>query len=86
VSMRQVRELASRFTADELERCLDAEITSGDNLCAHDGSLEEIVSTLAEAEFVRDEVEHGVPLQDAIRALARRIRAVQQGHDPTPPD
>jgi hypothetical protein len=77
--MEQIRQLASRFTADDLERCLRDEIATGDNLCVEDGSSEAIISALAEAEFVREQVDDGVPIRDAVRELARRVRAVQRG-------
>jgi hypothetical protein len=79
VSVAEIRELAKRFSADQLEHCLNNELEVSANECMQGGSPEEIVATLAEAEFVREQVERGVPLGDAIRELARRIRAVQRG-------
>lgn len=40
------------------------------------------MNALAEAEFVRDQVDRGVPLPDAIRELAGRMRAVQRRFRP----
>jgi hypothetical protein len=80
-----VRELARRFSAEELDRCLNAEISTGANVCVdEEGGTGEVVNTLAEAEFVRELVEQGVPLTDAIRELARRIRAFQRAEGDEP--
>jgi hypothetical protein len=76
--MREVRELARRFSAEQLERCLTEEIDTGDNRCDVKGPIGDVANVLAEAEFVRDQVDRGVPLPDAIRELASRMRAVQQ--------
>jgi hypothetical protein len=78
-SIETIRELARRFTADQLEQCLNEEIAVGENACDQEGPADEVVGTLAEAEFVRQQVEDGVPVKDAVRELARRIRAVQHG-------
>lgn len=77
MSTATIRELARRFSAEQLEACLNAEIEIGSNPCVQDGRVQEVVSVLAEAEFVREQVERGVPPADAIRDLARRMRSVQ---------
>jgi hypothetical protein len=81
VTIATIRRLARQFDADELARCLEDELRLGGNECVRDGSRDEIVGELAKAEFVRHQVERGVALPDAIRELARRIRAVQQGFE-----
>jgi len=78
VYTREVRELAGRFSAEQLERCLTEELDTGGNLCDVNGPTGDVVNTLAEAEFVRDQVDRGVPLPDAIRELAGRMRSVQR--------
>jgi hypothetical protein len=81
VAIATIRRLARQFDADQLERCLQEELQLGDNECIREGSRDEIVGELAKAEFVRHQVERGVALPDAIRELARRIRAVQRGSE-----
>ena len=78
VHTREIRELADRFSVEQLERCLTEELDTGDNRCELTGPTGDVVSTLAEAELVREQVDRGVPLIDSIRELARRMRAVQQ--------
>lgn len=40
---------------------------------------ETIINDLAKAGFVRDLMDKGVPLNEAVRILAERIRLVQKG-------
>lgn len=75
---KEIRELAARYSAAELDACLNAEITEGVNACHVEGDVGDVVNTLAEAEFVRERVEDGASLPDAVRELARRMRAVQE--------
>ncbi len=75
----EVRELAKRFSAEEIEGCIHHQLDEGDNPCAPDESAEEAMSVLAKAEYARSLVEEqGMSLSEAIRELGRRIRAVQQ--------
>jgi hypothetical protein len=78
--MATVSDLARRFSAEQLEECLQAEIDVGSNACLRNETAQEVVTALTEAEFVREQVERGIPLSDAVRHLARRIRALQGAH------
>jgi hypothetical protein len=64
-----------------VERCMTDELGTGDDRCELTGPTGGVVSSLAEAEFVREQVDRGVPLAEAIRELARRMRVVQQRAD-----
>ncbi len=77
----EIRELAKRFTAEEIEGCINQQMQEGKNVCFAEGPAEHIINELAKAEFVRSRVEKGTPLTDAIRELARRIRQVQKGNE-----
>ena len=76
----EVRELARRFSTDQIEGCIHHQLDEGSNPCAPDESAEEAMSVLAKAEYVRSLMEEqGLTLSAAIRELGRKIRAVQQG-------
>lgn len=76
----EIRELARRYSPDELEECITRQLAEGSNPCDQgNGSTEEIINVLAKAEFVRARVNDGMSLGEAIRELGRRIRAVQDG-------
>ncbi len=75
----EIRDLATRFGAEEIEGCLEQQIQQGENICFAVGPSEHIISELSKAEFVRNLMERRVPLSEAIRELAKRIRQIQKG-------
>lgn len=86
LDMRVVRELADRYSPDQLEQCLISEIETGQNACLshinHCGGPccdQEVVNILAKAQVVREYMDaHHAPITEAIRDLGRRIRALQE--------
>jgi len=79
--MKEVRELAQRFTPDELEACINQQLNDGLNSCEMSGPTDEVIKVLAKAEYVREQMNKGVSAVEAIRELARKIRRVQQGFE-----
>jgi phosphoribosyl-ATP pyrophosphohydrolase len=79
MDVREIKELAKKFSPEQIEGCIGQELETGANVCLRDESSEKVVNELAKAQFVRALVEKGVPLADALRELARRMRQVQQG-------
>ncbi len=77
INIKEIRDLARRFTPDQIEKCIAQQIDIGKNVCRENGSTEAVVNELAKAEFVRSLVDEGVSLNDAVRELARRIRVIQ---------
>jgi hypothetical protein len=75
----EIRELANRFKAEEIEGCISQQIQEGENICFAVGPSDHIISELSKAEFVRSLMEEGTPLPEAVRELARRIRRIQKG-------
>ncbi len=73
----EIRELARRFNSEQIEACIQSTLESGHNPCFEDGDTEEVMNVLAKAEFVKSQMEQGMPLPEAIRELGRRIRAAQ---------
>lgn len=80
--LQEVRELARRFDPDRLESCIQQQLQEGTNVCEPEpgSSDEEIIGILAKAQYVRDRMDEGAPLTDAMRELGRRIRVLQQGN------
>ncbi len=74
----EIRELADRFTAQDLELCINQQIEQGKNVCKKGSHTEKIVNELAKANFVRGLIEKGSSVGDAVRELAKRIRTFQQ--------
>ena len=78
IDIKEIRELARRFTPEEIESCISQQLREGENVCVA-GPTEEVLNELSKAEFVRGLVDRGLPLMDSVRELARRIRLVQKG-------
>ena len=79
IDIDEIRELAKRFTGQEIEGCIDQELREGANVCLEDSPPGRVVDQLSKAEFIRNQLDKGVPLREALRELARRIRLVQKG-------
>jgi len=79
IDIREIKELAKKFTPEELENCIKQELQEGQNICDVKGPIEYVVGELSKAEVVKNLMEKGMSLNDAVRELARRIRLVQKG-------
>jgi len=73
----EIKELARRFSPEEIEGCITQQLETGENICLKDESTERIINELSKARFIRDLMEQGYSLADAFRELARRIRQIQ---------
>ncbi|MEW5744929.1 MAG: hypothetical protein AB1805_05785 [Nitrospirota bacterium] len=82
MDVKEIKELAKKYTPDQIERCITQQLETGANVCIDSRPAEEIISSLSKAELVSELVAEGMPLADAIRELAKRIRRAQQGFDP----
>ncbi|MBI5639983.1 MAG: hypothetical protein HZA17_06110 [Nitrospirae bacterium] len=79
--LKEIRELAKRFRPDEIEGCLTQQLETGANICLRDASSEKVINELAKAVFIRNLMDQGVSLPDALRELARRMRSIQMGSE-----
>ncbi len=77
MEIEEIKELARRFTPEEIEGCIAEQLSTGKNICLRNESTERIINELSKARFVRDMMERGYSLSNALRELARRIRQVQ---------
>ena len=55
------------------------QIQTGKNICLTDNNSEKIINELSKAEVIRDLMDTGMSLADALRELARRMRLIQSG-------
>ncbi len=79
VDIKEIRELASRFSPEEIESCIHQQLQEGENICDVKGPTEYVIGELAKAGVVKKLMEKGMSITDAVRELARRIRLVQKG-------
>jgi len=80
VNIKEIKELAKKFTPEQIEKCIDQTLKIGKPTlegCEVSGDVMEILNTLAKAQTVRELMDQGMTQMEAIRELARRIRKIQ---------
>lgn len=78
MNIKEIKELAKKFTPQQLENCITEAIQNeGKNQCYINDDILEVVNTLAKAQTVRELMEQGYSEIEAIRELAKRIRKFQ---------
>ena len=79
MDIREIKKIAQRYTPEQIEGCITRQVETGKNICLEDEETEKIVNDLSKAVVVRELVDSGRSLADALRELARRMRRLQQG-------
>ncbi len=79
MDVKEIREIAKKFTPEQIESCITQQIETGKNICLKDPSSERIINELSKAEFVKRLMAEGMELADALRELANRMRSIQKG-------
>ena len=79
MDVKQIKDLAKRFSPEQIEGCITMQIQTGKNICLTDNNSEKIINELSKAEVIRDLMNTGMSLADALRELARRMRLIQSG-------
>jgi hypothetical protein len=81
IDIKEIRELAKRFTPEQIEGCISDQIVKGQNVCMRTEDAEKTINELAKTEYIRNLVDGGMSLADALRELARRMRLMQKGYE-----
>lgn len=81
IDIKEIKELAKKYTPEQLETCITQQVETGANVCIDSRPDDEIVNDLSKASFVSDMMARGVSLPECVRELAKRIRRVQQGFE-----
>jgi len=81
LEIKEVRELAKKFSPEEIEGCIGQQLETGENVCLRDESSERIISELAKAQFIRSMMDKGMTLPDSLRELARRMRSLRESFE-----
>jgi hypothetical protein len=76
-----VKKLAEKYSPEQIEACIRQQIEKGENACDIIDETDEVITALSEAEVVRELMDQGMTLSDALRELGRRIRAVYGKED-----
>jgi hypothetical protein len=77
MDIKHIKEIADKYTPEQIEKCISQQIESGGNICHMDESTEKILNELAKAEFIKELQNKGISFTDALRELARRMRLLQ---------
>ena len=72
-----VRELASQYSTQTLDACIQSQLDSGENDCFFEEDVDNIMNVLAKASFVKAQMINGLQLSQAMRVLGQRMRALQ---------
>ncbi len=73
----EIRDLAKRFDANALEKCMQRALQNKDNPCYAADEFEDVINVLAKANFVTTQMQQGQTIAGAIRELGKRIRSIQ---------
>ncbi len=76
-----LRKLAEKYSPEQLESCIRQQLSTGNNECDPATQTDEVITFLSKAEVVRELMDEGRTFPDALRELARRIRAVYGKED-----
>lgn len=79
IDIKEIKEIAKRFSPEQIEGCITKQIETGENICLRSQSAEKIINELAKAEFVKVLMGKGLSLADALREIAKRMRQTQKG-------
>lgn len=78
MDIKEIREIAKKFTPEQIDSCITRQVKTGKNICVENQATEEILNQLSKAQFIKELMEKGMGLADALRELAKRIRRLQQ--------
>lgn len=77
IHIKEIRELAKKFTPEQIESCIAQQMQERANVCDISCPTEHVINELSKTGFVRDLMDKGMSMTDAVRKLAKRIRLVQ---------
>jgi hypothetical protein len=78
LNVREIREIAKKYSPEQIEDCITTQIETGENICVHNEKTDVIINDLSKAGFIREQMDNGMSLADALRELALRMRQVQK--------
>ncbi len=78
---KELKKLVEHYSPDQLENCIRQQLSKGKNDCDFVDSGDAVIAELSKAEVVRELMDRGMSFSEALRELARRIRAVYGKED-----
>lgn len=71
-----LKKLVEKYSCDQIDACIQQQITKGENECNIMDNTNEVIEVLSKASVIRELTEQGMNYSDALRELGRKIRAV----------
>ena len=72
----EIKELVEKNSPEQLETCIAQQLEKGENLCNIVDQSDKVIEELSKAAVIRELMSQGMSFSEALRELARRIRAV----------
>ena len=78
----ELKKLVEKFSAVQIESCIQQQLSKGANACDVVDSADEVIAELSKAEVVRELMDEGRSFSEALRELGKKIRAVYGNNEP----
>lgn len=78
MDIREIKQLSERYAPEQIEGCISQQMETGRNVCLRNETTETIINELSKAQFIRELIDKGMTMADALRELARRMRMLQK--------
>lgn len=72
----EIKKLVEKYSPEQLEICIVQQLEKGENACDVVDESDKVIAELSKAAVIRELMDKGMRFSDALRELARRIRAV----------
>jgi cell fate (sporulation/competence/biofilm development) regulator YmcA (YheA/YmcA/DUF963 family) len=76
VKTSEIKNLVEKHSPAQLESCIAQQLEKGENLCNIVDQTDTVIAELSKAAVIRELMNTGMSFSEALRELARRIRAV----------
>jgi len=73
---REIKKLVEKYSPEQINACIAQQLEKGKNACDIVDESDKVIAELSKAEVIRKLMDKGMRFSEALRELARRIRAV----------
>ncbi len=72
----EIKKLVEKYSPEQLETCIGQQLEKGENACDIVDESDKVIAELSKAAVIRELMDTGMRFSEALRELARRIRAI----------
>ena len=73
---REIKKLVEKYSPEQINACIAQQLEKGENACDIVDETDKVIAELSKAEVIRELMDKGMRFSEALRELARRIRAI----------